>query len=95
MLRILLVSSREDSLSDLASALAELGDVDLVRAGSGEKAIALANIISQRNHEKDIEIISDNNQVIVKGQDEYRFESTKNIKKHIIISSPGKYVIND
>ena len=42
MLRILLVSSKEDSLSDLASALAELGDVDLVRAGSGEKAIALA-----------------------------------------------------
>ena len=42
MLGILLVSSNEEPLSDLASALAELGDVNLVRAGSGEKALAKA-----------------------------------------------------
>ena len=42
MLRILLVSSNEESLSDLASALEGFGDMDLVRAGSGEKALAMA-----------------------------------------------------
>ncbi|MBN1806762.1 MAG: hypothetical protein JW837_16055 [Sedimentisphaerales bacterium] len=76
--------------------LAQPDEVVNYSTGDGlEKALTMANIISQRNPEKKIEIISDNNQVIVKGQDEYRFGSAKNTKKHIAIPSPRKYVIND
>ena len=76
--------------------LAQPDEVTNYKTGDGlEKAFTLANIISQRIHGKDIEIISDKNQVILKEQKEYRFESAKNIEKHIIISSSGKLVINE
>ena len=76
--------------------LAQPDEVANYKTGDGlEKALALANIISQRSPGKCIEIISDENQVILKGQNEYRFESNKNIKKRISISSDGKFIIND
>jgi hypothetical protein len=76
--------------------LAQPDEVINYKTGDGlEKAFTLANIISQRDLGKDIEITSDKNQVILKGQKEYRFESAKNIEKHIVISSPGKFSIND
>ncbi len=43
MLKLLLVSLDEDSLSGLASALREHGDVDLSWAESGEKALDIAS----------------------------------------------------
>ena len=43
MLKLLLVSPDEDSLSGLASALMEDGDVDLSWAESGEKALDIAS----------------------------------------------------
>jgi len=43
MLKLLLVSPDEDSLSGLASALMEHGDVDLSWAESGEKALDIAS----------------------------------------------------
>ena len=43
MLKLLLVSPNEESLSGLASALIEQGDVDLSWAESGEKALDIAS----------------------------------------------------
>jgi hypothetical protein len=66
------------------------------KTGDGfEKAFTLANIIRQRNPENNIEIISEKNQVIVKGQKEYRFETTKKIEKHINITSSENIIIED
>ncbi len=76
--------------------LAQPDEVVNYKTGDGlEKAFLLVNIISERNPEQDIEIISDKKQVIIKGQDEYRFESTKNIEKHISISPNGKTTVSD
>jgi len=46
MLKLLLVSPNKASLSGLASALAEHGDVDLSWAESGEKALEIASDIA-------------------------------------------------
>ncbi len=75
--------------------LAQPDEVANYKTGDGlEKSFTLAKIISQRNSEKDVEIISDKKQTVVKGQKEYRFESDKNIEKRISISSDGKYIIS-
>jgi hypothetical protein len=76
--------------------LATPDEVVNYKVGDGfEKAFLLANIISERNPEQDIEIITDKKQVILTGQREYRFESSKNIEKHIRISPNGKTTISN
>ena len=76
--------------------MAQPDEVANYKAGDGlEKAFLLANVISERNPEQDIEIITDKKQVILKGQNEYRFESAKNIEKRICICSDGKTIVSD
>ncbi|MFH1881822.1 MAG: hypothetical protein ABIL62_03805 [Planctomycetota bacterium] len=65
------------------------------KTGDGlEKAFLFANVIRDRNPKQDIEIITDKNQVILKGQSEYRFVSTKGLEKHVSISADGKVSVN-
>jgi hypothetical protein len=76
--------------------LAQPDEVANFKAGDGlEKAFLLANVIRERNPEQDIEIITDKHQVILKGQNEYRFKSSKNFEKHISICSDGKINVRD
>ena len=53
-----------------------------------EKAILLANVIRQRNPEQNIEITVDNN-VVLKGQNEYKFTSAKGLKARISLAADG------
>jgi hypothetical protein len=86
---------KNDSIYD-GKRLAQPDEVVNYKTGDGlEKAFFLANIISERNPEEDIEIVIDTKQVILKGQNEYRFDSTKNIKKRISISPNGKTTVSD
>lgn len=76
--------------------LAQPDEVVNYKTGDGlEKAFTLANIISERGPGQDVEIITDKNQVILKGQNEYRFESAKNIEKRISIRSEGKIITSN
>jgi hypothetical protein len=76
--------------------LAQPDEVANYKTGDGlEKAFVLANIISERNPEQDIEIITNKKQVILNGQNEYRFESSKNFEKRISISPDGKTIVSD
>jgi len=76
--------------------LAQPDEVTNYKTGDGlEKAFLLADVIRERNPEQDVEIIADNNLVILKGQHEHRFVSTKNLEKSIIISTDGKIAIGD
>ena len=76
--------------------LAQPDEVANYNTGDGlEKAFLLANVICHRSPEQDIEIITNKNQVILKGQNEHRFVSTKNLEKSIIISTDGKIAIGD
>jgi hypothetical protein len=75
--------------------LAQPDEVANYETGDGlEKAFLLANVIRNRNPKQDIEIITDKNQVILKGQNEYRFVSTKGLEKHVNISADGKVSVN-
>jgi hypothetical protein len=76
--------------------LAQPDEVANYKTGEGlEKAFLLANVIRERNPEQVVEIIADKGQVILKGWHEYRFVSTKNLEKSIIISTDGKIAISD
>jgi hypothetical protein len=76
--------------------LAQPDEVANYKTGDGlEKAFLLANVISERNPKQDIEIITDKEQVILKGQNEYRFNSSKNFEKRISISPDGKTTVSD
>jgi len=71
--------------------LAQPDEVVNYKTGDGlEKSFFLANIIRQRNPEQNVEIITDKSQVILKGRNEYRFVSTKELKKRISICADGK-----
>jgi len=75
--------------------LAQPDEVVNYETGDGlEKAFLLANVTRERNPEQDVEIITDKNQVILKGQSEYRFVSTKGLEKHVSISAAGKVSVN-
>ena len=66
--------------------LAGPDEVANYKTGDGlEKAFLLANVIRQRNPEQDIKITVDNNDVILKGQGEYRFVSGKGLEKPVSI----------
>ncbi|HUT29000.1 MAG TPA: hypothetical protein VMX13_04325 [Sedimentisphaerales bacterium] len=78
---------RNSSIYD-AKRLAQPDEVVNYSTGDGlEKALLLANVIRHRNPEQDIEITVDNNEVILKAKDEYRFISDKGFKKVINLSA--------
>ena len=71
--------------------LAQPDEVANYRTGDGlEKAFVLANIIRQRDPGQDVELIADNNQIVLKGPEEYRFTSGKDFKKRVFIPANGK-----
>ncbi|MBN2180946.1 MAG: hypothetical protein JW715_03455 [Sedimentisphaerales bacterium] len=55
-----------------------------------EKAFLLANIIREKVPEQDIEIISSGNEVLIKTSGQYRFLSTKDLRKRVNISKTGE-----
>jgi len=68
--------------------LAQPDEVANFRIGDGlEKAFLLANVIRERDPAQDIEIITEKNDVFLKGQKEYRFISTKDLIKRIRIDA--------
>ncbi len=74
--------------------LAQPDEVANYKTGDGlEKAFLLANIIRSRNPEQDIEIICDRNDILLKGQTQYRFESDKGFEKQFYISAAGDFSI--
>ena len=68
--------------------LAQPDEVANYSTGDGlEKAFLLANVIHKRAPSQDIEIIADKNEVFLKAQKEYTFESTKGLHKRIGIDA--------
>jgi hypothetical protein len=66
---------------------------EVVNYGRGdgiEKALVLANVIRQRNPEQDIDIIAGDDRVVLKGQNAYRFLSSKGLEKQITICQTGR-----
>jgi hypothetical protein len=64
--------------------LAQPDEVANYRTGDGlEKAFLLANIIHERKPGQDVEIITEKNNVFLKGKKEYKFATTKRLKKTI------------
>jgi hypothetical protein len=76
--------------------LAQPDEVANYKTGDGmEKAFLLANIILERDPSRDMEIVSENNDVLLKGQKEYRFASTKGLTKKIRIGAGDILRINE
>jgi hypothetical protein len=66
--------------------LAQPDEVANYKTGDGiEKAFLLANVIHNKDSAQDIEIISDKDEVFLKGQNKYSFQSTKSLIKNIRI----------
>jgi len=86
---------KDDSIYD-DRRLAQPDEVANYKTGDGlEKAFLLANVIRERNPEQEVKIITDKEQVILKGRHEHRFVSNKNLEKSIIISTDGKITTGD
>jgi hypothetical protein len=69
--------------------LAQPDEVANYKTGDGlEKAFLLANVIRQRNPEQNIEITVNNN-ITLKGQNEYKFASVKGLKGRISLTENG------
>ncbi|MBN2594411.1 MAG: hypothetical protein JXA81_12965 [Sedimentisphaerales bacterium] len=78
---------RNDSIYD-NKRLAQPDEVANYRTGDGlEKAFLLANVIHKREPSQNMEINTDNDNVFLKGQEKYRFESTKSLSKRIRIDA--------
>lgn len=76
---------KNDSIYD-GKRLAQPDEVANYKRGDGlEKALLLANVISKKKTEQNIELTIDNGEVILKGQSEYRFVFGKGFKKRIKI----------
>jgi hypothetical protein len=72
--------------------LAQPDEVANYKTGDGlEKAFLLANIILAREPAGDIEIVVDGEHAVLRNQAEYRFLSTKNLKKQVNIA-PDKAI---
>ena len=68
--------------------LAQPDEVANYKTGDGlEKAFLLANIILERDPARDMEIMSENNNVLLKGGKEYRFASNKGLARKIRIDA--------
>jgi hypothetical protein len=69
--------------------LAQPDELANYKIGDGlEKAFLLANVIRHRTPQN-IEIVSDENVVLLKGPEQYRFVSAKGLKKQVRISADG------
>jgi hypothetical protein len=78
------------------SRLAQPDEVINYHRGDGvEKALLLANVIRQKFPNESIEINAACSKIFVKGAGEYRFDSSKGLKKQIRISSAGEIVVQD
>ncbi len=76
--------------------LAQPDEVANYKTSDGlEKAFLLANIIRERDPEQNIKMTVDNNDVIFKGQSEYRFVSSKGLEKQVCISATGAISITE
>ena len=70
--------------------LAQPDEVANYKTGDGvEKAFTLANILRSKDPQRSLELIIDGASVILRGQKEYSFNSSKGLKKHIEISPRG------
>ena len=70
--------------------LAQPDEVANYKTGDGlEKAFLLADIILDRQPAQGIEMVVDGDNILLKGPAEYRFVSTKGLKKHLFISPDG------
>jgi hypothetical protein len=70
--------------------LAYPDEVANYNTGDGlEKAFFLANVIRQRFPQEDIDIAVGDSRVVLKGAGEYRFASSKGLKKKIHILPAG------
>ncbi|MFA5239852.1 MAG: hypothetical protein WC476_09135 [Phycisphaerae bacterium] len=86
---------KDDSIYD-GGRLAQPDEVANYKTGDGlEKAFLLANVIRQKSPAQNIEIVSDENGVVLKGPNQYRFVSAKGLGKQISISADGKIMIKD
>jgi hypothetical protein len=66
--------------------LAQPDEVANYVTGDGiEKAFTLANILLSRDTSESLELIIDGTSVVLKGQTEYTFSSTKGLAKHLHI----------
>jgi len=70
--------------------LAQPDEVANYATGDGlEKAFVLANVIRQTDASQEIEIQADNSDVLLRAASEYRFASTKGLKRTIRIDAEG------
>ncbi|MDD5326803.1 MAG: hypothetical protein PHY02_03195 [Phycisphaerae bacterium] len=84
-----------DSIYD-GNRLAQPDEVANYKTGDGlEKAFLLANVIRQKSPAQNIEIVSDENGVVLKGPNQYRFVSAKGLQKQVSISTDGTITIKD
>ena len=60
-----------------------------------EKALLLANVIRQREPDRDIDISVDNADVVLQGGREYAFVSAKGLKKQLRIAADGGILARD
>ncbi|MBN1392234.1 MAG: hypothetical protein JW947_05460 [Sedimentisphaerales bacterium] len=82
-----------DSIYD-GKRLAQPDEVANYKTGDGlEKAFLLANVIRQRNPAQNIEIVSEKNGVILKGTNQYHFESDKGLRRNVFISADGTITV--
>lgn len=73
--------------------LAQPDEVANYRRGDGlEKALLLSNVIRKKFPNENIDIAVSGNSVVLKGAGEYRFDSSKGLKKQIHISSAGEII---
>jgi len=79
-----------DSIYD-GKRLAQPDEVINFQRGDGlEKAFALANIIRSKNPERNIRIEADSTNIVLRAENEYRFESNKDFHKQLDIPTrPG------
>ena len=71
--------------------LAQPDEVANYNTGDGlEKAFLLANIIRKKSSEQNIKINVDNNDVIIKAKNQYRFASSKGLTRLINIPAGSK-----
>ncbi len=76
--------------------LAQPDEVANYRTGDGfEKALLLANCIHKRLPNENLDISVNGNSVVLKGAGEYRFESSKGLKKQVRVSSAGEIHISE
>lgn len=70
--------------------LAQPDEVANYKTGDGlEKAFILANVILQRDSERNVTIEVDDGEVVLKADNEYRFVSDKKLKRQVDISEGG------